>query len=345
MKKLIVIIMALSLFVACTGANQATTSPPSVNTSPTPTVPLGGIGLTSMITSESINGLVLSLSLNSTSLQFDQEIEVTVDELNTLSKINNVLAAKKWPLQGLSLGPCGTLNYPVGVAIFEGYYTSANISTAIPLKLYDPNALYHCPAILSAITAYEFQPSSDVASIYGSCDPNPCDPDVKMNSEVEAKGCWTGSPKATYNDFNPGVYTVVGGDEWGALAILYFVVSTPASTLAPVFPPSTVRDVPSPAPVPWPDVKTYTEQTYEINISTGKEFAIGMFATMDFNFIESHDPGIINLMDDKMVEYHPGALNKFGTDWFLYKTTKAGSTEIIFQYPLEYTKIFKISIH
>ena len=43
-------------------------------------------------------------------------------------------AAKKWPLQGLSLGPCGTLNYPFGVAIFAGYYTSANISTATPLS-------------------------------------------------------------------------------------------------------------------------------------------------------------------------------------------------------------------
>jgi hypothetical protein len=123
------------------------------------------------------------------------------------------------------------------------------------------------------------------------------------------------------------------------------VVSPPASTLVPVFPPSTVHDVPSPAPAPWPDVKTYTEQTYKIEAKVGDEFAIGMFATMDFNFIESHDPSIINLLDDNMVEYHPGTLNKFGTDWFLYKATTTGSTDIIFQYPLEYTKIFKISIH
>ena len=37
----------------------------------------GYIGLTSLITSESINGLVLSLSVNSTSLQPGQELTVT----------------------------------------------------------------------------------------------------------------------------------------------------------------------------------------------------------------------------------------------------------------------------
>lgn len=79
---------------------------------------------------------------------------------------------------------------------------------------------------MAGITAYDFQPSSNIASIYGSCDPNPCLADVKMNSEVEVKGYWTGSSNATYSDFNPGVYTVVGGDEWGALTILYFTVAT-----------------------------------------------------------------------------------------------------------------------
>jgi hypothetical protein len=111
--------------------------------------------------------------VNSTSFEPGQGIAVTVDERNTLAEVNNIPAADDWPLQGLSLGPCGTLNYPNGVAIFEGYYTSANISTAIPLKLYDPDALYHCPGILAVITAYEFQPSSDIASIYGSCDLKP----------------------------------------------------------------------------------------------------------------------------------------------------------------------------
>jgi len=111
------------------------------------------------------------------------------------------------------------------------------------------------------------------------------------------------------------------------------------------FPPVTVRDVPSPAPVPWPDIKTYTEQTYEIESKVGEEFAIGMFATTPAEFGEFHDIGFIERLGNEMVEYQPGALNEYGTEWFLFKAIKAGSTEIVFQYPLEYTKIFKVNIH
>ena len=47
-----------------------------------------------------------------------------------------------------------------------------------------------------------------------------------------------------------------------------------------IFPPVTVRDVPVPAPVPWHNITTYTEQTYQIEARDGEEFAIGMFATI-----------------------------------------------------------------
>jgi hypothetical protein len=231
----------------------------------------------------------------------------------------------------------------VGVAIFKGYYTSLNITGATPLKLYDPGAIYHCPAILASITAYEFQPSSNVASIYGSCDPNPCITDIKMNPSLTAKGYWSGNP-AEFNSFDPGVYTVVGGDEWGAQATLYFVVYQTPPTYALMFPPTLVRDVPTPAPAPWPRVTTYTEQTYDIEVNAGEEFAIGMFATMDFDFMESHDQNILDLVDNRMIEYRPTTLNKYGTDWFLYKAINKGKTGIVFQYPLEYTKLFFITI-
>ena len=110
------------------------------------------------------------------------------------------------------------------------------------------------------------------------------------------------------------------------------------------FQPTTVRDVPSPAPVPWSDVVTYTEQTYHIEAKVGEEFAIGMFASSDFHFMESHDSTFISKLDDHMVEYQPSTLNNYGTDWFLFKTLKTGDTELVFQYPLEYTKLFDISI-
>ena len=112
-----------------------------------------------------------------------------------------------------------------------------------------------------------------------------------------------------------------------------------------MFPPVTVRDVPAPAPVPWHNITTYTEQTYQIEAKAGEEFAIGMFATIEFNFGESNDQNLIDKLDDKMVEYQPSTFNEYGTEWFLFKAINKGDTEIVFHYPLEYTKIFKISIH
>jgi hypothetical protein len=170
-----------------------------------------------------VNGLILSLALNSTTFQPGQEISVVIDEQNTLATVNNVFASNSWPLRGLSVGPCGTLNYPFGVAIFQGYYTSSNVSSAKQLQLYKPG-IYFCPTMLAEINAYAFQPSSDNASVFGSCNPNPCINDFKIESEVTVTGYWLNGQEATFGNFTPGVYTVVGGDEWGALAVLHFVV-------------------------------------------------------------------------------------------------------------------------
>jgi hypothetical protein len=97
--------------------------------------------------------------------------------------------------------------------------------------------------------------------------------------------------------------------------------------------------------VPWSTIPTYTEQTYEIHAKVGEEFAIGMFATMQINFGESNDQSFVNEEDDQMVPYQPGTLNMYGTEWFMFKAIKKGVTEMYFNYPLEYTKVFKISIN
>jgi len=130
------------------------------------------------------------------------------------------------------------------------------------------------------------------------------------------------------------------------LVMLSVSVGCENSTTAPdMFPPFTTRNVPLPAPVPWFNIPTYTEQTYEIHAKVGEEFAIGMFATMQINFGESNDQRFINEEDDQMVPYQPSTLNMYGTEWFMFKATKKGVTEIYFNYPLEYTKVFKISIN
>src|SRR5207247_4596984 len=115
-----------------------------------------------------------------------QGISITDQEENTLSTVNNVSASTHWPLQGLSVGPCGPLNFPVGVAIIQGYYTSSSVSAGRPLGLYQPGE-YSCPAMLSEIGSYVFQPSSDRARIVGSCTREPCFTE-NLSSTFGAKG-------------------------------------------------------------------------------------------------------------------------------------------------------------
>lgn len=170
------------------------------------------------------NGLSLTLSLNSATYTAGDQISIGIDEKNTLTSENNIPAANQWPVKGLNLGPCGTLNYPFGIIILQGNYDGQSIVSVAPLQLYDPTAVYHCPFILASITSYNFQASSDTASIFSGDNSTPLT--LQMTTGITASGVWTGSPKATFSNFAPGVYTVVGGDEWGTQVIGHFTVQS-----------------------------------------------------------------------------------------------------------------------
>jgi len=172
------------------------------------------------------SGLSLSLSLDSTTYQPGQQVDIIVDEKNTLSQTNKINASEKWPVSGLGVGPCGTLNYPFGVAIFQGDYTVANVSSATPLQIYEPG-IYHCPMILTGISSYVFQPLSDTAAIFQVPESDAAFTlEMKTEFEPAPTGYWaSNAPNATLTNFEPGVYTVVAGDEWGALVVLHFKVS------------------------------------------------------------------------------------------------------------------------
>jgi hypothetical protein len=169
-------------------------------------------------------GLSLTLSLNSTTYHPGEQISITINEKNILPIENKIHAANAWPVHGLTLTPCGTLSYPFGISILQGYYDAKSVVTISPLRLFDPNAFPLCPIILAAVS-YDFQPWSDIAAIYTGY---PWDPNsINMTAKVTWSGSWTGSrPTATFSDFTPGIYTVVGGDEWGALVILHFTISS-----------------------------------------------------------------------------------------------------------------------
>jgi hypothetical protein len=190
--------------------------------SSTQTITVSPQGINSAV-SNSVSGLSLSLSLDSADYQTGQTVNVAVNEINTLKKTNDVSAAGNWAFPGLSVGPCGTLNYPFGIAIFQGYYTAGDLLSVTPLKLDNPNAVYPCPMILSDISTYAFQPSGDTADVFQLGGTEPVLTET-MNVQIHPTGYWTGSPNGALTNFAPGVYTVVAGDEWGALVVLHFTV-------------------------------------------------------------------------------------------------------------------------
>jgi hypothetical protein len=171
-------------------------------------------------------GLDLKLSINSTLLATGGGIAVNITEANMRNVTNDVNASRDWPIDNLALGPCGTLNYPMGIGVFQGFYTQSNVSSAgKPLSIYQPGE-YMCPMILSNIDSYQFGPLSDNAQIYGSCSSGSCF-ELNVTSEIDAGGYW--SSHSSFARFSSGNYTVVGGDEWGQMVILHFTVAPGAN--------------------------------------------------------------------------------------------------------------------
>jgi len=176
--------------------------------------------------SKSVSGLELSLSLDSKTYQSGQQVGIDIDEKNTLSKTNTITSSAKWTISGLGVDPCGPLNYPFGIAVFQGNYTAANISSASPLQIFEPG-IYHCPMILTDISSYVFQPLSDSAAVFQMSESTAVFT-AGMNAEFEPAptGYWaSNNVGATFTNFEPGVYTVVAGDEWGAVVVVHFTVT------------------------------------------------------------------------------------------------------------------------
>lgn len=197
------------------GIYYAQKSSSTTTMSPLPVLSNGPAIIVGEMTTNSTNGLELSMTLSSNTYAPGETIPINLTEINTLNVANNVSSASDWAIDGLALGGCGTLNFPFGIRIFQGYYDGNNISSASnqsSVQFYAPG-VYSCPAIFN-ITQYAFQPSSDVA---GS---------LPMSTVVNVQGSWTGGASgSTLHVLPDGVYTVVGGDEWGNLVIVHFTVT------------------------------------------------------------------------------------------------------------------------
>ena len=167
--------------------------------------------------SVSPGGLVIRLILNSSRITSGASIGINVSDYNTFPMELNLSEASDWALNGLATGGCPSLYLPFGIAVFQGTYTSANVSQATPLPIFQVVA---CPMLVRFITGYLFQPMSDNATVLPGTEVTPMATVVPVNGIYN----YTGIKLNQLIPFSPGTYTVVAGDEWGNLAFAYFVV-------------------------------------------------------------------------------------------------------------------------
>jgi hypothetical protein len=176
------------------------------------------IGINSA-SSKSINGLNLSLSTDKTTYQPGQYISIFIDEKNKISKTNKVRVSDTQLLNEFRLGPCNVFTGDFGIAVFRGNYTASDFPAATPLIVFDPNPIFHCPVIPIFYPSFDFAPSSDIVNN------SSLNSTFGMNSTITVNGYWAGDrPNAILTYFDSGVYTIVGGDEWGNLVIVHFTV-------------------------------------------------------------------------------------------------------------------------
>jgi hypothetical protein len=219
---------AANLLVQPTGTGTVTdsktvTSPTSTQTTSTTTTTTTTTTVTTTVTTTTTHsqpplssGLQLRLALNATTLVSGSTIGIDVSDYNSLPTQLNLSRGNSWPVQGLATGGCPSLYYPFGIAVFQGVYSSSNISLGKPLEIFPAVA---CPMMVMLITEYDFQSISVNAAIL------PGNGTFPMATEIPASGTYgTPSVAKQLTPFSPGTYTVEAGDEWGGMAFAYFTV-------------------------------------------------------------------------------------------------------------------------
>jgi len=158
------------------------------------------------------NGLTLSISLNTTQAFAPSGVSIAV-WINGTSSIENVTAQDSWAVsQSLLWGSECTPGWPIGVGVMHGYFDQYNYTSGVLLPLKQP-ALY-CPSPLGVPRSFlvEADGSEAITSLNGSL--------VRWNLEttlVLEKTSFVQTQQIG------GTFTVIGADEWGDVAILYFV--------------------------------------------------------------------------------------------------------------------------
>lgn len=163
-----------------------------------------------------VSMLAFAMSINSTNIKVGDSIGIDISLANTSPNTLTVPPQHNWPLKKWSLGPC-LFQIPFGMALMQGNYDTQNMTEGQRLLLY-PRGVYMCRPI--GIVNYIFEPSSTTATIDTY---NSTNIPVTLQFHVAFNGFYQGQK---FQPFTPGIYTVVGDDQWGHIAINHFTVTS-----------------------------------------------------------------------------------------------------------------------
>lgn len=161
-------------------------------------------------------GLRLTLGMSNDTVPQNDGISLLIALNNTLATQNNLVPPPPPNNSGSVWQPSWNLlvctTYPIGVEIFQGNYASGNLSQGDPLDLIAPNAPFaHCAD--HARAAISFAPlSGSITSPAGWW----------INQSAASQEYWGYWDQGAFHSFEPGIYTAVGEDWWGQVAILHF---------------------------------------------------------------------------------------------------------------------------
>jgi len=171
------------------------------------------------------NGLQLNATLSTVSLAEGGNLTISIEAFNTLSSYNNVSWKGNWAFQSL-IGPCkgGLFND----ALYSGFYTSSNISSATPLP-WNPPGIPYCPPS-GNYAYYSFDPNSDIFSVIVAT------PAVSSSSSSSSFSAYT--QVYTSCSLNNQTSTMSDGSTVTSYSTVFCITSTSIQTPTPPTPAS-----------------------------------------------------------------------------------------------------------
>ncbi|MGA2663377.1 MAG: hypothetical protein ABSF83_00330 [Nitrososphaerales archaeon] len=175
--------------------------------------------LASNLTVHDQSAIRFGVSLNSTTVAQGQAVRVSLEDWNTLGFKDSLPLPNGVNALNLSSGPCGG-PYPGGIAVYQGAYGRDNVTSATLLPFYAPGTYYVCPALVSPSgTSFIFNPHQNVTTYIDLMG-------YYTRGETSAEG--GGVTPGVLHPYQPGVYTVIAGDAFGNVKVMYFRVTAAA---------------------------------------------------------------------------------------------------------------------